>query len=161
MKKSFILVFLAFQLFFPKISDCQDYKYPKIQKICQPNQEYGKPIIYQFPDMVNMLIYDYVQKEQDSISFFNIELDAKDNGYTIILRNTNTTVLYDTNNSQGLLLSSCYRFCKIGNRNIPIYLRSDKEFGFYNFVITGEELVINIKRKRNYIFEIIEYHVNK
>lgn len=160
MKTNYIVI-IALLFIFPKNLFTQNFEYPKVQKINQPIQEYAKPIIYQFPDIVNRLIDDYTQKMQDSGSFFNIEIDPNENGYKIIVRNTNCSVLKDTNSFQGLLLSSCYRFCNIGNRNIPIYLNSDKEFGFYNFVITGEELVINLRRKSYRVFEVIEYHVNK
>jgi len=134
---------------------------PKMHKNIQPRQKFREPIIYQFPDEVNKLIDDYIQTNIDPDLFYNIELDSKENGYTIILRNTNNLVLEDTNSLQGLLLSSCHRYCVIGKLEIPIYLRSDKELGFYNFVITGDELVITITRTTYQTFKILEYHLNK
>ncbi len=160
MKNSRIIIVIILLLFYPIFSFCQEYDAPTIHKNIQPRQKFGKPIIYQFPDEVNKLIDDYIRTSGNTNSFYNIELDSKDNGYTIILRNTNYKVLEDTTSLQGLLLSSCFRYCVIGKLEIPIYLRSDKELGFYNFVITGDELVITITRTAYQTFKILEYQFN-
>jgi hypothetical protein len=133
----------------------------KIQKLMHAKPEHGKSIIYHFPEIAVKLMDNYIQVNTDTNCFYNIELEPNEGGYKIYLRKTNNAVLSDTTSQQGLLLSSCSRFCKIGDRMIPIYLSSDKEFGFYNFVITGTELIINLRRKSYHIFEVIEYHENR
>lgn len=108
MKKKWVLLLVTILSLLANIGYCQDYEIPKIQKLEQHKQEYGKPIIYQFPNGVNDLIADYISYLHDTSYYYYIEIKPNDTGYSIILRYSNYPDTNDHVEFLDLLLSSCY-----------------------------------------------------
>jgi hypothetical protein len=135
----------------------QEFEVPKITKVGGDyKQFYGKPIEYTFPDTVRSLIHRYI--ERDSTVNYLIEMTFEDNYYFLdILERAELSG--DTISEFSCLLSSTNRYCKIGDKTLPIYFSHDKEFGFYGFFFTGTSLRIILRRVAYLQFELIDVYL--
>jgi hypothetical protein len=134
----------------------QEYEAPKITKLGgEYKQSYGRPIEYTFLDTVSSLIAGYIKR--DSLVDYFIEMDFKDNLYYLKVREGGLDG--DTLSRYSCLLSSTNRFCKIGNKTLPIYFSHDMEFGFYGFFFTGTSIWIIIRRLAYLEYELVDVYL--
>lgn len=143
-----ILLFLII-IFLQPVSRvfAQDYKKPELVKNKFKPNKYDGIIEYHFPDTVSSVISSYINRVNDADFDFFIELIVDNDAYKLIMYQHKVGDDIDTNSPLEIILSSTNRYCLIDKKIIPIYFKSDLEFGYFNFSITGTALVINIERK--------------
>lgn len=132
----------------------QEYKTPDIIKPEARKQTYGSEIEYLFPDTVNQIISSYINRKNDSLLSYYIEIKHNDSFYLLKIYERNIFKNVDTTSISEKLLSSTNRYCIIDEKRIPIYFEIDKVFGMYNFVMTATTCIIKLRRDNYHHFSV-------
>jgi hypothetical protein len=159
MKLRIILIMTLGTLFtFNQRSSAQEYQMPKITKLYPPIPDYFKPIEYRFSDEINNIIGDFIAKTDTTKNSFWGELQTGDSINELSIwdyYNPPIIAIDSSSDILGKLWSSTNRYCIVRNNKIPISFPCDREFGGYEFFMTGTPCVIKFKRIKYGQYKII------